>query len=226
MEKLKKQFLELLDKIDQLSSRERIYLLVTFVFVLGGGWYHFYVTPVEKEYKILVEKKVKLQSEIASMNGLKNEILARRQVNPDEKSENIRKALVAELQTMSSRMEKGQKALVPPEKMAGLLRRFLDRNSGLMLVSLANISSHPLVGGDEDKDKKNVDEHKVVLYRHDIHMELRGSYANTLAYLKALESAPWRIFWDNLEFGVDKYPDATLYLTVYTLSLNAKLVGG
>jgi len=41
-----------------------------------------------------------------------------------------------------------------------------------------------------------------------------------LNYLAALEKMPAQMFWGEISFSVDKYPDAVLTLTLYTLSLD------
>jgi MSHA biogenesis protein MshJ len=41
-----------------------------------------------------------------------------------------------------------------------------------------------------------------------------------LAYLADLERLPWRMYWGNLDLKVGEYPQSTLVLKLYTLSLD------
>jgi len=49
---------------------------------------------------------------------------------------------------------------------------------------------------------------------------VRGSYADLLQYLAALEKLPTQMFWSMAKMNVVKYPEAELTLTLYTLSLD------
>jgi len=50
-------------------------------------------------------------------------------------------------------------------------------------------------------------------------MTVRGSYADLLQYLTALEKLPTQMFWGMAKMQVVQYPEAELTLTLYTLSL-------
>jgi len=47
-----------------------------------------------------------------------------------------------------------------------------------------------------------------------------GSYLDLLAYLKDLEKLPNQLYWGKLDLNAAAYPQVTLKLSVYTLSLN------
>lgn len=55
------------------------------------------------------------------------------------------------------------------------------------------------------------------LYKHGIDVTVRGSYAALLPYLQELEGNG-NLFWGNVRLDVVDYPEATLKLTIYTLS--------
>lgn len=59
-----------------------------------------------------------------------------------------------------------------------------------------------------------------VLYRHGVELTVEGSYADLLAYLKALEAMPQRVLWGGVQLKVEQHPKATLTLRLYTLSLS------
>lgn len=61
-----------------------------------------------------------------------------------------------------------------------------------------------------------------MLYRHGVEMVLQGTYLDMVAYMEALESLPVQLFWGRAQLDAQNYPEATLTLTLYTLSLDDK----
>lgn len=61
-----------------------------------------------------------------------------------------------------------------------------------------------------------------LLFRHGVEITLSGSYMDMIAYMEALEGLPTQLFWGKAEFEVEKYPNARLTLTLYTLSMDKK----
>jgi len=64
-----------------------------------------------------------------------------------------------------------------------------------------------------------------VLYLHAVELQLRGSYFEALRYLQALETLPWQVIWDQLEYQVIQYPQADIRLRINTLSGSDRLLG-
>ena len=59
-----------------------------------------------------------------------------------------------------------------------------------------------------------------MLYKHGIEMTLRGRYLDLLDYLREVERMPDRVYWDKVEVSVQEYPNVTLKLTLYTVSMD------
>jgi len=51
------------------------------------------------------------------------------------------------------------------------------------------------------------------IYQHGLNLVFEGGYLNALHYLQTLESLPWGLFWDSVEFKVEKYPMARFTIT-------------
>jgi MSHA biogenesis protein MshJ len=58
------------------------------------------------------------------------------------------------------------------------------------------------------------------IYRHGIEVELKGAYPALVNALAGLEGAAPTAVWSTARLSVQKFPDATLRLTLFTLSLN------
>jgi len=63
-----------------------------------------------------------------------------------------------------------------------------------------------------------------LLYRHGVEVVLQGSYVDMVNYMEALEAMPTRVFWGKASMSVERYPHASLTLTLYTLSLDNKWI--
>jgi MSHA biogenesis protein MshJ len=46
-----------------------------------------------------------------------------------------------------------------------------------------------------------------------------------MSYLEKIESMPWDLYWENVQLDVEKYPQARIVITVFTLSLKKGWVG-
>jgi MSHA biogenesis protein MshJ len=57
------------------------------------------------------------------------------------------------------------------------------------------------------------------LFRHGITISVRGDYQTLAAYLRKVESLPWKINLADMSLKAGAYPQSTMTLTLYTLSL-------
>ncbi len=51
-------------------------------------------------------------------------------------------------------------------------------------------------------------------------MVVEGDYPSVVAYLRALESLPWRIHWQRLDLNVGSYPVNRVRIVIGALSLS------
>jgi MSHA biogenesis protein MshJ len=61
------------------------------------------------------------------------------------------------------------------------------------------------------------------LYKHGIEVTLRGDYPNLVAYMRELERNTKGVFWGDVKLSVAAYPEATLTMTIHTLSARPEL---
>jgi MSHA biogenesis protein MshJ len=123
--------------------------------------------------------------------------------------------------------------LVPPEKMGELLEQVLNKNERLQLIALETLPATPLIEPPAAKPdagavasapvavpvKSPGLDHQV--YKHGVKITVRGSYADLMQYLTALEKLPTQMYWGAAKMNVTRYPTVELTLTLYTLSLDA-----
>ena len=128
-------------------------------------------------------------------------------------------ALKGRLALLDSELRTAAQGYVTPERVAELLREILTRQQGLQLVSLSNLPveslSHPpaAAAGDLPADDRGP-------FLHPVEMMVEGDYASVVAYLRALESMPWRIHWQQLELTAGDYPVNRVRIVIGALSLS------
>ncbi len=107
---------------------------------------------------------------------------------------------------------------IPPEKMASVLQDLLQTNSTLRLLKLESLGSEPLQDNHRDKET-------VQVYQHGVRMVFEGNFFAIMDYLKSIESLPWKLYWDQIDYAVSDYPYAEVSITVHTLSLKKEWIG-
>ena len=99
---------------------------------------------------------------------------------------------------------------IPASAMPLALEQILERSNNLAMVHLEN-KPVELVSG-AGADPKNI------LYRHGVQFKMKGSYTDSMEYLKQLEQLQWRIDWNAMSFDVVNYPQGILTIEVFTYS--------
>jgi len=74
-------------------------------------------------------------------------------------------------------------------------------------------------------DERMEEERIIGVYKHSVKITLKGEYFSVIAYLQKLEALNWKLFWENIEYQVDRYPGAVVTLEVYTLSTDRGVLG-
>jgi MSHA biogenesis protein MshJ len=119
-------------------------------------------------------------------------------------------------------LQKRRDKLVPPEKMAELLEQVLKKNQSLQLVALNTLPASLFIEPSANANAVPAQEGEKQMYKHGVEITVRGSYADLLQYLTALEHLPTQMFWGVAKLNVVEYPTAELKLTLYTLSLDKR----
>ena len=211
-------------KIDGMPLRERAMIFLAAAFVLVAALNAALLDPLLAKQKALSAQVVQQQEK---MKELQAQLQSRR---ADEHSP-LRARLAQlkqQLQEQNGYLQSRSDRLVEPDKMANLLEHVLSNNDKLQLVELKTLPASPLVekpqaaaqppAADLPAGQQQPNAQKQV-FKHGIQITVRGGYLDMLRYLDALEKMPAQMFWGEVSFSVDKYPDAVLTLTLYTLSL-------
>ncbi len=207
-------------KIDDMSLRERAMIFAAAAFVVISLMNATLLDPLLFKQKTLSAQVVQQQEK---MKELQARMQSLSQAKHDDEHSPLRNRLVQlkqQLQTQDDYLQSRRDRLVEPNKMAGLLEQVLSKNDKLQLVALKTLPVDFLIPQAAKGTAQPATNGQKQIFKHGVQITVRGGYLNLLQYLAALEKLPAQMFWGEASLSVDKYPDAVLTLTLYTLSLD------
>ena len=207
---------QLWQQFNQLSQREKLMAIFSILLVVWGAWDNFF-------YQSLASKNQQIETEISS---LQTQISAKQQAikelsalivnNPNDHTRQQLSELQQSVGHLKNQLNVGDKKFVSANLMAGALSDMLKQQGVLKLVKLQTlpVTSFPSA---EEKDPW--------IFRHTLVITVQGDFFSTLNYLKSLETLPWRIYWESINYQVKDYPIAETRIQVYTLSFEKDWLG-
>lgn len=219
-----------LAKIDALSLRERVILLVAGLLLIYLIWFSFLYEPVVKEKQLIQSDMETIRQQIETQKLQLQTLAAKKVPDPNVKNRERQERLSSELQQVEQQIVTSTDHLIEPEVMPAILRSMLESTKGLTLISMNGLGRQPLIkpdegdaeaGEEEAADDTAADNGRIdTAYRHGMRIVFEGSYLQTVEYIKKLEQLQWKFIWDQIVFDVAEYPDSRSTLTLYTLSLD------
>lgn len=220
--KLRARVAGILERIDALTLRERLFVFAAVLMVASALWESLFYGPLNSRTEATratiaasAQRLAQLEEAIAvaaaGLDGGAGNSLQRLQ--------SLREAVEAreeELRIFTS-------DLVDPAQMRLVVEDLIERQRGLELIRTSNVGARPLLPAADGADTASAPEPN--LYRHGLLIELEGSYLDLLEYLEAVERLPWRIFWGRLELATLEHPKLRIRLELNTLSLEPEWIG-
>lgn len=207
---------KLREQFRNLTSREKIILIATVIICLWGAWDTFFWSPLKQQQHLLQQELSSLDQQLSVQQQTAIKLETGSSVDPNLAAKNKLTELNAELARLQNRMMDEGEKFVPPRLMAKVLNDLLNQNQQLTLLKLDTL---PITTLSEEKDQF------FPVYKHGLALTFSGVYSDTLAYLKSLESLPWRINWDSIDYQVKNYPLAETTIRAYTLSFEESWLG-
>ena len=166
-------------------------------------------------------------------------------IDPELSDQEQVETMQGRLKLLDSEIGKISSEFVAPEQMVDLLYAMLAKSKKLSLVSMEKVEEEDLEQqaqavmpslnmGDQKPQAKNVADilqtlssmkqqqqvdQEEEIFRYEVELTLQGKYHDLVDYLLQLETLPWRLFWENAQLTVKKYPVSELKVRVYTMSL-------
>ncbi|WP_332862020.1 MSHA biogenesis protein MshJ [Janthinobacterium svalbardensis] len=237
---MKQQWQQFALKFDALSVRERIMVFGASAALLVFMVMYLFVNPQLDKRKALADTIAQRQLAVAAIDTEMAQRMAAHAGDPNQQDRIRLERIRQEVQQMRQSLQSTQNGLVAPERIVPMLQQLLKQQANLRLVSLATLPSGAMGQGGHVASKAasapaaapagqspaDAEPAKApaVLYRHGVEIVLRGNYLDMVNYMDAVEAMPSHVFWGKLNMQVEQYPNATLSLTLYTLSLDEKWI--
>lgn len=223
------------DKIDGLSLRERAAILICSLMVIYFVWNSILMQPLRVSEKRYAQQLQQSRAEVQKLNLQIENIVSTGKHDPNEENKARLRALKAELSSIEKQVHESTSALISPGQMALMLETVLVKIKGLQLQKVKGLGSQPVVRKQNDDGTAKPEADAVAsdsssdpvsnAYKHGLRIEFQGDYLSTLEYIRELENLEWGFFWESLDFRVNEYPNSSIGITVYTLSLDENWIG-
>ncbi|MDD2775844.1 MAG: agglutinin biogenesis protein [Gallionella sp.] len=212
--------------IDAMSLRERAMVFLATAFVLISLLNALLLDPLLAKQKALSQKVVQQQDQMREQQATIQTLLNAKRDDQNSPLRLRAAQLRAQLQEQNLYLSSRSEHLVPPEQIANLLEQVLLQQGKLQLLTLETLPLAPLIekppvekiNGTEQLSPAK--DSKKEIFKHGVRITMRGNYLDVLRYLTALENMPTKMFWGEMTFKVESYPDAVVSLTLFTLSLD------
>ena len=225
---IKQSFDFLNEKLEAMSTRERWLVVIAVPVVLA-----LIVQILVIDGQLLTGSS--LRQEVQTLETANAALVIQLQNGPAKRATLKRQnlglqleRLTAEIEILEDRLGNLSAAMISPEKMPELLRTLLSEHS-LSLVALRNLPPEPVLPPELISDLAStgswIGAAEATLYRHGIHLRLRGGYVEVLNYLKHLESQPLKVIWQSMSYEVTDYPEGVLELHLQTLGIDERWLG-
>lgn len=210
---------ELQNKYKVLSIREKALALISAIILVVFTSVNFIISPMFDEF---ISFKKTEKSSLKLINNLNIEIKALEKKLADDPVAAIErefKNLNTQHQQKVEALDKYKLALVSSDEMASLVEEVVDENKKLSLMSLKSKTPEVLLSQLIDGQEQ------VLLYKHAINIKLKGQYFALLAFMKKIEQKEHSISWSDIDYRVDKYPNAIMSFEIYTISTDKEFIG-
>jgi len=214
IDRLRELFRKYVDRVNNLSLRERGIIFVAILVVLYGIAANLLFPPLYAEQSRIQKQLTSKRSQIQAFEQQIQTALTRAAHDPDAANRAKREQLEARHKELDASLAAVTSHLVSPKEMARMVEQILLKNRSLEVVRIESLAPVPL----RQADGAAIPSTGLDAYRHGMRIEIRGNYLDVLRYLKELEALPWKMFWGHINLKVEQYPTSHVALEVYTLS--------
>lgn len=208
-------------RLDAMPNRERILAFCAAVGVLFLVMYLGYLNPSGNRLRQLRQQLVADGDAVTVLERQKQDLMAELRTHPDDAFVRRIETANAAIADLDREIQTLGTGLAAPGRMAGLVKDVLARSPNIALVAMRNLPPRPLV--EHPEIVKSADGAAVVqdgeLYRHGIEITVEGPWPALVSYAERLESLPVRVLWQRTHIDASAWPNVTMTLNLYTLSL-------
>lgn len=202
-------------RIDALQIRERALLMCAGIAALFLTIDTLALQPVYKDQEQSEQEISGWGMQLAVLQERSGLLGDQDDQGPLQSLQQRREQLRAELAGLDDTIHGQLGALLEPRQATQVLEQVLAQEQDLVLREAIAVSQRlPATGSGDNHELQQTG-----IGRYTLQLQLEGTYLGTLRYLQALESLPWKFFWESVDFEVIDYPVARVTLELYTLGL-------
>ena len=222
--RLRERMEQAIGRVDGLSLRERVLIFAAAAFLVVSLIDSLFLSPLLDKQRKLSTQVVQQQEKMKEIQAQISALLQAKQDDARSPQRERVRVLRQQIADGEAYLQERRDKLVPPEKMAELLQQVLRKNGHLQLVALntlpVSLWIEPSADAASAASAAQMAATENQIYKHGVRITVRGSYADLLQYLTALEKLPTQMIWSGAKMEVTQYPAVELTLTLYTLSLD------
>lgn len=224
--KMQEKLAQLIAKVDGMSLRERALIFAAAAFALVSLINTFFLDPLLSQQKQMASQTSQQKEKMKEIQAQLETLIEAKQADAHAPQRERIRLLREQIAEGEAYIKAKQDQLVPPEKMASLLEQVLAKNTRLQLVALETLPVSLFIEPNAEAAEvaasavTQIFKQEKQIFKHGVRMTVRGSYADLMQYLAALEHMPTQMFWGMVKMNVVAHSDVELTLTLYTLSLD------
>lgn len=239
---MRRHWQKIRERFDKLRVREQVLVSVACAALLYTAIDALVVAPTAARYKRTVQDIAQKRQETDSLLAQVTAIKLKQGQDPDAVNRRRLEEMQSQLLQVQIAIREQSELLVAADEMSKVLERLLGNHPRLELVELKTtprgvfeVAVAPRQPGKPDfasKDSAGKSPASAVpvkpgaavprgIYRHGLELSVRGGYLDLLRYVLDIERLAEKIYWERLELTVTDFPNATLKLTVYTISFDS-----
>ncbi len=205
-------------RIDQLSLRERVLVLLTGAAILYYLGQAILLTPVGLAMSHERRQATATARRIHALGQAASRLAATAVLHPNLILRQKITRTLSRIRAVDRNLHARTVGLVSPQVMSRLLEAILARQRGLVLIRAQNLPPRALL------NDPGAQANGVNLFSHPLELVFKGDFRETLDYLHALNRLPWHFYWDRFDLKATHYPENRATLVVHTLSLDRALL--
>ncbi len=198
---------------DGKSERERLQMGLAILAALAALWLLVLHQP-QQARREEIARQSESQREISDTTRRELATLqAASAHDPVAAQRDEKERLEVEIADLGARLDAAGTAVLPPREIVALLGELLATQSDLRLVRVESLEPEPVL----DAAATAKDAPPPSIFRHPVEIELEAGYLPTLRWVDVLETLPWKLHWDSLDYEVIEHPRAKVLIRFHTL---------
>lgn len=216
-------------RYEALLPRERSLLAATLLLFVLLLPYLLWIEPLREQLRNGRESQANLEVQVQAQRDALARMETELARDPEQQRRAALAALSAELANLEQALRADQTRIIPPARVAGLLRELMGRDQRLRIVGINVLPAQPLLAPQqvaaEGLDAAQAEPPATKLYRHRVLLTFEGDYAAALDYLRAVEALPYHLRMRRFELRVEDWPRLELRLEIESLGLEEGWIG-